>query len=125
MKIKRAATLGTALEEISSVVEGFKESGAAKVNGHEIKLDEPVTLEIEMESKKNRGELEFEIKWPREKRSSKDKEGAEKNGHEAAPKKGKRGRVLLGIVTGAALGAAAFTLLRNRRQIEDDDFALD
>jgi hypothetical protein len=66
MKTKREMPLAEALEQISSTVQRLKEEGAARANGSEVRLDDPVTLEIETESRKGKGELEFEIKWPTE-----------------------------------------------------------
>src|SRR2546425_1273327 len=82
MKMKREMPLSEALDEIADRVQQLKSEGAARVNGYEVKLDEPVMLEIESEAEKGKAELEFEIKW------------------EAGKKRGRGGRRLL-------LGAAA------------------
>ncbi len=63
MKSKREMPLGQALDEIASTVERVKKDGAARANGYEVKLDEPVMLEIETEAEKGKAEMEFEIKW--------------------------------------------------------------
>ena len=89
MKMKREMPLSEALDEIADRVQQLKSEGAARVNGYEVKLDEPVMLEIESEAEKGKAELEFEIKW------------------EAGKKRGRGGRRLL---LGAAAGAAAQSL---------------
>ena len=63
MKKEREMPLGEALDEIESTVQRLKKEGAARANGYEVKLDEPVTLEIETEAAKGKAELEFDIKW--------------------------------------------------------------
>jgi len=112
MKTKREMPLSEALEEISSAVERLKEEGAARVNGSEVKLDDPVMLDIEMEAEKGKAEIEFEIKWP----PGKSKPGGKERG-----KSGGRRRLLLGAVTGIALGAAALAMMRRRRWPEEED----
>lgn len=102
MKTKREMPLSEALEEIASAAKRLQEEGAARVNGHEIKLDEPVTLEIETEAGKKSAELEFEIKW------AKGKSKARKRG-------GGRRRLLL-AVTGLALVAGAVAVMRRRQR---------
>jgi hypothetical protein len=107
MKKQREMPLGEALDEIGSTVQRLKKEGAARANGHEVKLDEPVTLEIETEAAKGKAELEFEIKW------------------QAKGKKGRRGgRLLLGALAAGAIAAAALTVMRRRRQseAEEDEF---
>jgi hypothetical protein len=106
MKSKREMPLGQALDEIASTVERVKKDGAARANGYEVKLDEPVTLEIETEAEKGKAELEFEIKWQ-------------------AEKKGRGGRrLIVGALAGAAIGAAALAAMRRRRQsgAEEEEF---
>ena len=98
MKVKRELSLSEALDEISERVQQVKSDGAARVNGYEVKLDEPVVLEIESEAEKGKAELEFEIKW------------------EAVKKRRRGRRLLLGAAVGAAAGAAALTVMRRRRQ---------
>jgi len=96
--------LSEALDEIADRVQQLKNDGAARVNGYEVKLDEPVVLEIESEAEKGKAELEFEIKWQ-------------------AGKKARRGRrLLLGAAAGAAVGAAALTVMRRRRQQGDEEY---
>jgi len=96
--------LSEALDEIADRVRQLKNDGAARVNGYEVKLDEPVVLEIESEAEKGKAELEFEIKWQ-------------------AGKKARRGRrLLLGAAAGAAVGAAALTVMRRRRQQGDEEY---
>ncbi len=112
MKTKRGMPLSEALEEISSAVERLKEEGAARVNGSEVKLDDPVILEIEMEVEKGKAEIEFEIKWP---------PGKSKLGGKERGKGGGRRRLFFGAVTGIALGAAALTMIRRRRGSEGED----
>jgi hypothetical protein len=112
MKTKREMPLSEALEEISSTVERLKEEGAARVNRSEVKLDDPVMLEIEMEAEKGQAEIEFEIKWP----PAKSKPGSKERG-----KGGGRRRLFFGAVTGIALGAAALTMMRRRRRSEEED----
>src|SRR5207249_7216233 len=76
----------------------------SRVNGYEVKLDEPVVLEIESEAEKGKAELEFEIKW------------------EAGKKWGRGGRrLLLGAAASAAAGAVALSVLRRRRQQGEGD----
>ena len=104
MKSKREMPLGQALDEIASTVERVKKDGAARANGYEVKLDEPVMLEIETEAEKGKAEMEFEIKW------------------EAKGKKGRSGgRLLFGALAGAAIGAAALAAMRRRRQPEAEE----
>ena len=104
MKMKREMPLSEALNEIADRVQQLKNDGAARVNGYEVKLDEPVVLEIESEAEKGKAELEFEIKWQ-------------------AGKKARRGRrLLLGAAAGAAVGAAALTVMRRRRQQGDEEY---
>jgi len=107
MKVKREMPMSEALEEISTAVQRMKGDGAARVNGHEIALDDPVTLEIETESGKKSAELEFEIKWAAGKARRK--------------KSGGRRRLLL-AVTGVALAAGAIAVARRRnRGGEEED----
>src|SRR5213592_4184675 len=104
MKVKREMRLSEALDEIADRLQQLKSDGAARVNGYEVKLDEPVVLEIESEAEKGKAELEFEIKW------------------EAGKKRSRRGRrLLLGAAAGAAVGAAALTVIRRRRQGGDEE----
>jgi hypothetical protein len=104
MKMKREMPLSEALDDIADRVQRLKSEGAARVNGYEVKLDEPVVLEIESEAEKGIAELEFEIKWQ-------------------AGKKARRGRrLLLGAAAGAAVGAAPLTVIRRRRQQGDDEY---
>ncbi len=100
MKTKREMPLAEALDEIASAVRELKEKGSARVNGNEIKLADKVMLEIEEEAEKGKAEIEFEIKWPVKRR--------------------RRGRVLLGAVAGAAIGAAALTVVRRRHATEEE-----
>jgi len=104
MKSKREMPLSEALEEIASTVQRLKKEGAARANGYEVKLDEPVVLEIESEAEKGKAELDFEIKWQ-------------------AGKKRRRGRrrLLLGALAGAAIGAAALTVMRRRMHGEEEE----
>jgi len=104
MKSKREMPLAQALDEIASTVQRLKKEGAARANGYEVKLDEPVVLEIESEAEKGKAELDFEIKWQ-------------------AGKKRRRGRrrLLLGALAGAAIGAAALTVMRRRHQEEEEE----
>ena len=104
MKSKREMPLSQALDEIASTVQRLKKEGAARANGYEVKLDEPVVLEIESEAEKGKAELEFEIKW-----EAKGKKG------------GRRGRVLLGALAAAGIGAAAYTVIRRRRQSGEEE----
>ena len=112
MKTKREMPLAEALEQISSTVQRLKEEGAARANGSEVKLDDPVTLEIETESKKGKGELEFEIKWP----LGKSKPGGKERG-----KGGGRRRLFFVAVTGMALGGVALAMMRRRHRSEEED----
>jgi hypothetical protein len=98
MKKQREMPLGEALDEIESTVQRLKKEGAARANGYEVKLDEPVVLEIESEAEKGKAELDFEIKW----------QAGKKRG-------GGRGRLLLGALAAAGIGAAAYTVIRRRR----------
>jgi hypothetical protein len=98
MKKQREMPLGEALDEIESTVQRLKKEGAARANGYEVKLDEPVMLEIETEAEKGKAELDFEIKW----------QAGKKRG-------GGRRRLLLGVLAGAAAGAVALTVIRRRR----------
>src|SRR5436309_14245400 len=98
MKMKREMPLSEALDEIADRVQQLKSEGAARVNGYDVKLDEPVMLEIESEAEKGQAELEFGIKW------------------EAGKKRGRGGRrLLIGGAAGAAAGAGALSVLRRRR----------
>jgi hypothetical protein len=99
VKTKRQMPLSEALDEISTLVQGLKGNGSAQVNGHEIELDDQVTLEIETESGKKNAELEFDIKWARGKAKRK--------------KGGGRSRLML-AATGLAVGAAAVAMMRRR-----------
>ena len=103
MKVKREMRLSEALDEIAERVQQLKSDGAARVNGYEVKLDEPVVLEIESEAEKGKAELEFEIKW------------------EAGKKRRRGRRLLLGAAMGAAAGAAALTVMRRRRQGDEGE----
>jgi hypothetical protein len=103
MKKQREMPLGEALDEIGSTVQRLKKEGAARANGYEVKLDEPVTLEIETEAAKGKAELEFEIKW------------------QAGKKRRRGGRVLLGVLAAGAIGAAALTVMRRRGQSEAEE----
>ena len=115
MKVKREMPLLDALEEISTVVQQLKGDGTAKVNGHELGLDDRVTLEIETESSKKGGELDFDIKWPPQKSKGKAKavNGKAKGG-------GKR-RWFVWALTGAALGGAALYAAKKRRGSSEED----
>src|SRR5438093_12835035 len=96
MKVKREMRLSEALDEIADRVQQLKSEGAARVNGYEVKLDEPVVLEIESEAENGKAELEFEIKW---------EEG----------KKRRRGRrMLLGAAASAEVVTAALMVMRRR-----------
>ena len=111
MKVKREMPLSEALEEISTVVQRLKGNGSAKVNGHEIGLDDKVTLEIESESGKKGGELEFEIKWPPEKSKAKVRKG------------GKRRWLFWGLMgAGLAAGAVAMARRRSRGDEYEEEF---
>ena len=102
MKVKREMRLSEALDEIADRLQQLKSEGAARVNGYEVKLDEPVVLEIESEAENGKAELEFEIKW------------------EAGKKRRRGRRLLLGAAASAAVGAAALTVMRRRRQGGDE-----
>ena len=106
MKVKREMPMSEALEEISTAVQRLKDNGSARVNGHEIAMDDPVTLEIETESGKKNAELEFEIKW---------------SAGKARRKKGGGRRRLLLAVTGVALAAGAIAVARRRNRQGDED----
>jgi hypothetical protein len=116
MKVKRDMPLAEALEEITTVVQQLKGSGPAKVNGHELGMDDKVTLEIETESTKKGGELEFEIKWPPAK--SKGKNTVELS--EGKKRSGKR-RWFIWALVGAAATAGAIAVAR-RRQSSGDEY---
>jgi hypothetical protein len=109
MKKQREMPLGEALDEIESTVQRLKKEGSARANGYEVKLDEPVVLEIESEAEKGKAELDFEIKWQAERKRG-----------------GGRRRLLLGMLAGAAAGAVALTVIRRRRgaagAAEEDEF---
>src|SRR2546426_11677590 len=93
MKMKREMPLSEALDEIADRVQQLKSEGAARVNGYEVKLDEPAMLEIESEAEKGKAELEFEIKW------------------EPGKKRGRGGgRLLLGEAASAPAGAARLSV---------------
>jgi hypothetical protein len=106
MKVKREMPMSDALEEISTAVQRMKGDGSARVNGHEIALDDQVTLEIETESGKKNAELEFEIKW---------------SAGKAKRKKGGGRRRLLLAVTGVALAAGAIAVARRRTRGGEDE----
>jgi hypothetical protein len=116
MKTKREMPLAQALDEIASEVQRLKNDGSARMNGHEIKMDEPVTLEIEKESKKKGAELEFEIKWPAKKAS---KAAMSAAGEEKPRRRIRRRWLALGAL--AALGAGALLVARRRHGSEDDE----
>ena len=103
MKSKREMPLEQALDEIASTVQRLKKEGAARANGYEVKLDEPVVLEIESEAEKGKAELDFEIKW------------------QAGKKRRGGRRLLFGALAAGAIGAAAFTVMRRRRQSEAEE----
>jgi hypothetical protein len=105
MKTKREMPLAEALDQIAEVVQGLKGDGAAKVNGHEIGLDDRVMLEIETESGKKNAELDFEIKWAKNK---------------AKAKRGGRKTLLALALTGAAVGAGAMIMARRRKSNGDE-----
>jgi hypothetical protein len=104
MKKQREMPLGEALDEIESTVQRLKKEGAARANGYEVKLEEPVMLEIETEAEKGKAELDFEIKW----------QAGKKRG-------GGRRRLLFGALAAGAIGAAALTVMRRRRQSEAEE----
>ena len=109
-KTKREMPLSDALEEIATIARESMGEGSARVDGKEIKLGDPVTLEIETESGKKGGELEFEIKWPTKKAMGEREES-----------KGGRGRLMLFLaVLGIAAGAAAVIFSRRMRGSLDD-----
>jgi hypothetical protein len=115
MKTKREMPLLEALDEIVSEVQRLKGNGSARLNGQEIQLDDPVTLEIEKEASKKGGELEFEIKWPARK--------SMKSGSLAvagAPKRRIRRR-WLAIGALAALGAGAMLVARRSHGSSDEE----
>jgi hypothetical protein len=116
MKTKREMPLLEALDEIASEVQQLKREGSARLNGKEIKLDEPVMLEIEKESGRKGAELEFEIKWP-----AKKMRGASASlSADGTPKRRIRRRYLaLGAL--AALGAGALLVARRRRSSDEDE----
>jgi hypothetical protein len=117
MKTKREMPLLEALDEIASEVQQLKREGSARLNGHEIKMDDPVMLEIEKESGKKGAELEFEIKWPVKKARGK---AAASLSADGAPKRRIRRRYLaLGAL--AALGAGALLVARRRRSSDEDE----
>jgi hypothetical protein len=113
MKTKREMPLADALDEIAMVVEGLKENGSAKLDGRELKLDEPVTLEIESEAGKKKAELEFEIKWPAKKSAAMSADGTPK-------RRVRRRYIALGAVA-AVMGAAALIAAQRRRMAGNED----
>src|SRR5438128_9950381 len=102
MKVKREMRLSEALDEIADRVQQPKSEGAARVNGYEVKLDEPVVLEIESEAENGKAELEFEIKW------------------EAGKQRPRGRRLLLGPAASAAVGAAPLTVVSRRRRAGEE-----
>lgn len=107
MKVKRTVPLSQALDEISTMVERLRKDSPARLDGYEIEPGDEVTLEIETESGKKGGELEFEIKWQKGKARS----------------RGRR-RWFVWVLVGAAFGAGAliFARQRNRRNEYDQEF---
>jgi hypothetical protein len=110
-KTKREMPLSDALEEIATIARESMGEGSARVDGKEIKLGDPVTLEIESESGKKGGELEIEIKWPTKKAM----------GEQEESKGGGKGRLMLFLaLLGIAAGAAAVIFSRRMRGSPDD-----
>lgn len=64
MESRREMSLGQALEEISAIVQQIKATGTARLGDRDVKVGDPVALELEVEVEEDRGELEFEISWP-------------------------------------------------------------
>jgi hypothetical protein len=116
MKTKREMPLLEALDEIASEVQRLKSDGSARLNGQEIKMDEPVLLEIEKESSKKGAELEFEIKWPAKKGRGK---AASLSGEGAPRRRIRRRWLALGAL--AAIGAGAMLVARRRHGSSEDE----
>jgi hypothetical protein len=111
MKTQRDMPLVEALDEIASEVQQLKEDGSARLNGQEIGMDAPVTLEIEKEAGKKGGEMEFDIKWP-----AKGSAGADK------PKRRIRRRwLLLGALAAVAAGAAVAVRRRRNQALDEEE----
>ncbi len=63
MEQQKELPLGDALSEISDVIEQIKATGSVKLNGQQVKIGDPVHLEMELEVDGDEAELEFELKW--------------------------------------------------------------
>lgn len=63
MEQMKELPLANALDEIASVIEQIKTTGSVKLNGQEVKVGDPVHLEMELEIDGDGAELEFELKW--------------------------------------------------------------
>ena len=63
MEQQKELPLANALAEIASVIEQIKTTGLVKLNGQEVKVGDPVHLEMELEIDGDGAELEFELKW--------------------------------------------------------------
>jgi hypothetical protein len=106
MKTKREMTLVEALDEIASISEEIRSSGAATLDGRQFALEHPVVLEIESESGKKKAELEFEIKFRQE--------PAEVSPGEEEPHRGGRAGFVVVLLAAVAVVAGLFTLRRRR-----------
>jgi hypothetical protein len=98
--------LSEALDAVVAMAEQLKTDETTRLNGRKVKLEEPVTLEIEMESGKKGAELEFEIKWPKE-------------GKDPRRSAGKGRWLFLGAMA-AAIGATAFFVTKKVRGSDKD-----
>ena len=55
--------LTEAIEELEGILVSLRNTGACRVNGHDLRIGDTVKLEIEAEADEEGGELEFEIGW--------------------------------------------------------------
>ena len=62
MKIERDTTLNDAVHTVTTLLEQMKGSRIS-VGERQVGLDDPVTLELEIDSSGDEFEVEFEIKW--------------------------------------------------------------
>ena len=64
MKIERETTLNQAVEAVTTLLAQMRDSRIT-VGDRQVGMNDPVTLEFEIESSSDEMELEFQIKWRR------------------------------------------------------------
>jgi 5-(carboxyamino)imidazole ribonucleotide mutase len=63
MKIKKQVPLLEALEEIKGIVTSLTETRTVSLGDKSVTIPEQVRMELELETKEDKGELEIELKW--------------------------------------------------------------